>query len=72
MPKGVARTEQGELARLTQRVAEVIGSVAAARVWLRTPKLGLGGATPLTHARTELGARDVEELLGRIEHGIPS
>lgn len=60
------------IVRLAQRAAEVLGGVDAARVWLQAPKLGLGGATPLTHARTEPGARDVEDLLGRIEYGIPS
>ena len=35
-------------------------------------KRALGGATPLGFARTEPGVREVEDLLGRIEYGIPS
>lgn len=41
-----------------------------ARQWLRLPKQALGGQSPLDYARTEVGAREVENLLGRIEHGV--
>jgi uncharacterized protein (DUF2384 family) len=37
-----------------------------------TPQFGLGGAVPLEYAETEVGAREVENLLGRIEHGVYS
>jgi putative toxin-antitoxin system antitoxin component (TIGR02293 family) len=43
---------------------------AEARVWLRQPKTALAGQSPLDYARTEIGAREVENLLGRIEHGV--
>jgi uncharacterized protein (DUF2384 family) len=39
---------------------------------LRSPQIGLGGAVPLAYAETELGAREVEDLLGRIEYGVYS
>jgi putative toxin-antitoxin system antitoxin component (TIGR02293 family) len=42
---------------------------AAAR-WLTTPRRALNGRRPLDYSRTELGAREVENLIGRIEHGI--
>lgn len=58
------------LTNLLQLAAEVIGSVEAGREWLKTPKRALGGSTPVTYAHTELGAREVEDLLGRIEHGV--
>jgi putative toxin-antitoxin system antitoxin component (TIGR02293 family) len=48
------------------------GDDAAAREWLRTPQPGLGGAVPLELAHTEIGAREVERLVGRLEHGILS
>jgi putative toxin-antitoxin system antitoxin component (TIGR02293 family) len=48
------------------------GDSDAARVWLQTPKRALGGHTPLEYARTELGAREVESLIGRLEHGVYS
>jgi putative toxin-antitoxin system antitoxin component (TIGR02293 family) len=56
--------------RLFQRTLEVMGSEAAARGWLLVPQWGLGGAIPLDYADTEAGAREVEVLLGRIEHGV--
>lgn len=46
------------------------GDEATARDWLRRPAIALGGATPLDFAETELGAREVEHLIGRIEHGV--
>ena len=46
------------------------GDVAAAVKWLTTPRRALGDRTPLAYARTEPGAREVENLIGRLEHGI--
>lgn len=58
--------------RLMGRAVEVLESAEAARQWLGAPQVGLGGAVPLEFAETEVGAREVEDLLGRIEHGIYS
>ena len=46
------------------------GDAKAAKNWLTTPKKALGGAIPLEFARTEIGAREVESLIGRLEHGV--
>lgn len=46
------------------------GDREAAVSWLRTPKKALGNKSPLQFARTEVGAREVENLIGRIEHGV--
>jgi putative toxin-antitoxin system antitoxin component (TIGR02293 family) len=46
------------------------GDAAAARQWLETPQPGLGGEVPLEFASTEVGAREVEDLIGRLEHGV--
>ena len=46
------------------------GDAAAARHWLSTPQRGLGGQRPLTLARTDIGAREVESLVDRIEQGV--
>ncbi len=46
------------------------GDVPAALAWLRTPKKALGQQSPLTYARTELGAREVLDLIGRLEYGV--
>lgn len=59
-------------ARLVGKAREVLESEDAARMWLRSPQMGLGGAVPLDYAETEVGAREVEDLLGRIEHGVYS
>jgi putative toxin-antitoxin system antitoxin component (TIGR02293 family) len=44
--------------------------VASAVQWLTTPKKALGGGIPLRYARTEPGAREVENLIGRLEYGV--
>lgn len=59
-------------ARLAGMAACILGSADAARTWLRTPQFGLGGEVPLDFAHTEIGAREVENLLGRIEYGVYS
>lgn len=45
------------------------GNAALAREWLNTPDSSLRGAAPLDHCQSEIGAREVEDLIGRIEHG---
>ncbi len=59
-------------ARLMGRAAEVMESEENARQWLGSPQFGLGGAVPIEFAQSEVGAREVEDLLGRIEHGVYS
>ncbi len=59
-------------ARLMGRAVTVLESEVNARQWLSTPQFGLGGAVPLEYAETELGAREVEDLLGRLEQGVYS
>lgn len=46
------------------------GNIDAASNWLRTPQRGLGGALPLVLAQTDAGSREVERLIGRLEHGV--
>jgi putative toxin-antitoxin system antitoxin component (TIGR02293 family) len=46
------------------------GDRAGALKWLTTPKRALQNETPLEYSRTELGAREVENLMGRVEHGV--
>ena len=59
-------------ARLMGKAVEVFESEEAARAWLSAPQHGLGGEMPLDYAMTELGAREVENLLGRIDHSVYS
>jgi putative toxin-antitoxin system antitoxin component (TIGR02293 family) len=58
--------------RLTQQAAKVFGDMARGRQWLKFPQRGLGGAVPLDYASTEVGAREIESLLGRIEYSVYS
>jgi putative toxin-antitoxin system antitoxin component (TIGR02293 family) len=59
-------------ARLLGQAIKVLGGDEDARQWLSSAQFGLGGAVPLDYAKTEVGAREVENLLGRIEHGVYS
>jgi putative toxin-antitoxin system antitoxin component (TIGR02293 family) len=52
------------------KALDVLEENAAARRWMTQPKRALGGLTPLRCCDTEIGAREVEALLGRIEHGV--
>ncbi len=57
--------------RLFGRAIELFDAdVSAARSWFLTPQRILGGAIPLDLAQTELGAREVELAIGRIENGV--
>jgi putative toxin-antitoxin system antitoxin component (TIGR02293 family) len=60
-------------ARVFGRTMELFqGDAAEARGWLTAPQPALGGRIPLEFARTQVGAAEVESLVGRLEHGIPS
>ena len=41
-----------------------------AEEWLTLPNPELGNEIPIEMARTDVGAREVEAVLGRIEHGV--
>ncbi len=58
------------LARLAALAEGVFEDLDRAREWLREPQRGLGDRVPLEVMRTEVGAREVEDLLGRIEYGV--
>ena len=55
---------------LTKKALEVFGNLADARSWLNASQIGLGGAVPLDYAKTEVGARVVEDLLNQIDFGV--
>lgn len=55
---------------LFDQAVDVLGGVDAARAWLQAPKKALAGKSPLEYCDTEPGAREVEDLLGRIAHGV--
>ena len=60
------------VAKVYACAVEVFEDPASAREWLHSPQIGLSGRTPLDLLVTEAGARAVEDLLVRIEHGVLS
>ncbi len=68
----VASDRLYRLARIFSTACEVLEDQEKAREWIRRPQFGLGGKTPIELLHTEAGAREVEDLLWRIEYGIVS
>jgi len=60
------------LARLYADAVEKIGDEERAVQWLLTPNRALGGDRPLDQLDTDVGAREVEDVLGRIAYGVYS
>jgi len=46
------------------------GDVDAARTWFSLPAPALANRTPQDVSSTEVGAHEVENLIGRLEHGV--
>ena len=71
---GRLQTDESErvlrLERLLALAAEMLRDEVRARDWVKSPKKALAGRTPLQYAETEIGAREVEDLIGRIRHGV--
>ncbi len=57
------------LARIVALAQESLGSPEKASRWLRHPNRALGGLVPVAVLDTEHGAREVENVLGRIAFG---
>ena len=60
------------LARIAAQAVAALGSEDKAAAWLRRPNRALNGAVPLGLLDTDLGARQVEDVLGRLLHGVVS
>ncbi len=60
------------MARVYANAMEMIGDEEKAIEWLSTPNRALGGERPLDHLDTDMGARMVEDILGRIAYGVYS
>ncbi len=60
------------VARIAALAEESLGGRDRAARWLKRPNRALGNAIPLQHLDTDLGSRQVEDVLGRISHGIYS
>lgn len=76
------RKEQGRLApdesdrlirvtRLFGKALELFeGDADGAREWLSKPQPALRGARPIVLAKTDVGTREVEAVIERLEHGV--
>jgi putative toxin-antitoxin system antitoxin component (TIGR02293 family) len=60
------------LARIAAQAFAVFGTEEKASTWLRRPNRALDHELPLRLLDTDLGTRQVEDILGRIEHGVVS
>ncbi len=58
------------LARVVERALQVFEDLEAALDWLNSPNAALRHATPLSLLDTDIGAENVMDTLGRIEHGV--
>ena len=68
----LARFESDRLYRMARLLAlarETLGEGERAVRWLKRTNRALGGLAPLAAIDTELGARQVENVLGRIAYG---
>ena len=82
VPEATYKRRSGRLrlveSERTERLARVIAAAEAvwddqndAREWLTTSHPELGDRKPIECALTELGARQVEALLDRLQYGLP-
>ena len=58
------------LARIVTHAEDVFSDMNKVRRWLAHTNRALGGATPLSLLGTDEGARQVDNILGRIEYGV--
>ena len=68
----LARFESDRLYRLARIVAlanQNLGNRERALRWLKRSNRALGGVAPIAAVDTEIGARQVENVLGRIAYG---
>ena len=60
------------LARVTALAEEVWEDLDNARIFLQSEQKSLGGARPIDLAATDLGAREVQDLLMKLEWSLPA
>lgn len=74
-PQRLKPTESDRLvraARVFAAAVDALGDEEKARGWLQRSNRALGGEVPLDLLDTEIGARRVEQVLGRIAYGVYS
>ncbi len=74
--KARLKSHEGERAARLMRLFDIakalFGTDENTRGWFNAKIPALGWKTPLEYAQTEPGAREVENVIGRIEHGVYS
>lgn len=73
--EGVLKPDESERVDRIERIYQLAvmlfeGDKIEAVKWLKEPNRGLANRPPLEFARTDIGAREVENLIGRLEHGV--
>lgn len=72
--KKLSAAESDRLVTVSRLLAQTVelfeGDKEKALRWFMQSNRALGKLTPLEMARTETGAREVENLIGRLEHGV--
>lgn len=68
-PEASGRAER--LARVTALAHQALGDKADGQRWLTEPHMLFGHRPPIDVAGTELGARQVEQMLHNIEYSLP-
>lgn len=58
------------LARVLAHANRVFENPEESAGWIQTPNTALGKQQPLTLLDTDIGVQQVDQVLGRIEHGI--
>lgn len=58
------------LLRVVKAARELFRNNENADLFLRSPNPALGERIPMEMARTDIGAREVETIIGRLSHGI--
>lgn len=61
-----------EIAMLQEKAIEVFGSLNVFNQWMNSPVRALGNTMPKEYLDSSFGIQILHNLLGRIEHGIPS
>lgn len=74
LKEGRFKTDESErilrVANITSKAKELFEGDAYYKDWLKSSAIALGGSSPLDYLDTELGAEEVENLIGRLEHGV--
>jgi putative toxin-antitoxin system antitoxin component (TIGR02293 family) len=72
--KKLSASESDRLVTISRLLAQSVelfeGDKEKALRWFTQSNRALGKLTPLEMAATETGAREVENLIGRLEHGV--